>query len=80
MITETIKSCPDGFLVITNTTETDLPKPCWHFAGEEDLDIMDFEVARNYCQSLTDGGTSQSFNFLDRRDYDILWPILRTGI
>ena len=80
LITETIKSCPDGFLVMTNTTETDLPKPCWHFAGEENLDLMDFEVARNYCRALTDDGTSQLFNFLDRRDYDILWPILQTGI
>ena len=77
MTTELYRFCPDGFHSITNTTDTDHPKPCWHFADE--VNEMNFEVAGNYCQNLVGDGTSQLFNFLDRRDYDILWPILTTG-
>lgn len=75
---ETYKFCPEGFHTITNTTDTDHPKPCWHFAGE--VNEMNFELAGNYCQTLDGDGASQLFNFLDRRDYDILWPILTTGM
>ena len=77
LITETLKTCPDGFHMISNNSDTDIPKPCWHFVSE--LNLMDFEIAANYCQTLRNNGSSQLFNFLDRRDYDILWPILQTG-
>ena len=77
LVTETLKSCPDGSHMISNNTDTDIPKPCWHFVSE--INLMDFEVAANYCQTLGNNGSSQLFNFLDRRDYDILWPILQTG-
>ena len=70
-MTETSKKCPDGFVRISNVT--DIPWPCWHFAGLGNE--MNYSAARDYCDNLFDDGEWHFLRVEKRLEWDILWNI-----